>query len=278
MGHGEANGGWRVSQVESLLNMSRRDITRSCYADLKRGGAGILQPADGTWGRRNYSIEDIAWLYLVKLQHDQGYSLPEIAKRWIRRPVSARCASIWTPWQIAPPRLMRRRSKGGSVRACCVVRWRCAHVRFTTHSSAICGTASVTRRLKSGEACCGSLCRPSLRTVIPSSSTPKRPDRIRRILDEPGMDLAIELWAGPGAFERLRASRHRLVRRYRIHLIERNAGMTNENGLLAKLMRGKTFAIRKSVVFALIGGILIGRQRIVFPVVQPQRRSEVICV
>lgn len=49
MGHGEANGGWRVSQVESLLNMPRRDITRSCYADLKRGGAGILQPADGTW-------------------------------------------------------------------------------------------------------------------------------------------------------------------------------------------------------------------------------------
>ena len=159
MGHGEANGGWRVSQVESLLNMPRRDITRSCYADLKRGGAGILQPADGTWGRRNYSIEDIAWLYLVKLQHDQGYSLPEIA----------------TPWWIAPPRLMRRRSKGGSVRACCVVRWRCAHVRFKTHSSAICGTASVTRRLKSGEACCGSLCRPSLRTVISPSSTPKRP-------------------------------------------------------------------------------------------------------
>lgn len=55
--------------------------------------------------------------------------------------------------------------------------------------------------------------------------------------------------------------------------------MTNENGLLAKLMRGKTFAIRKSVVFALIGGHpdWIG-QRIVFPVVQPQRRSEVICV
>ena len=26
---------------------------------------------------------------------------------------------------------------------------------------------------------------------------------IRRILDEPGMDLAIELWAGPGAFDQL---------------------------------------------------------------------------
>lgn len=40
--------------------------------------------------------------------------------------------------------------------------------------------------------------------------------------------------------------------------------MTNENGLLAKLMRGKTFAIRKSVVFALIGGILIGSGSVLF--------------
>ena len=174
MGHGEANGGWRVSQVESLLNMSRRDITRSCYADLKRGGAGILQPADGTWGRRNYSIEDIAWLYLVKLQHDQGYSLPEIAKRMdTSAGVGALCEHLDAVADRAAEayeEAFERRE-----RACCVVRWRCAHVRFTTHSSAICGTASVTRRLKSGEACCGSLCRPSLRTVIPSSSTPKRP-------------------------------------------------------------------------------------------------------
>ena len=28
-------------------------------------------------------------------------------------------------------------------------------------------------------------------------------DRLHRMLDEPGIDLAIELWAGPGAFERL---------------------------------------------------------------------------
>lgn len=34
--------------------------------------------------------------------------------------------------------------------------------------------------------------------------------------------------------------------------------MANENGVLRKLMRGKTFAIRKSVVLALIGGILLG--------------------
>lgn len=60
MGQKSPKAGWRVSQVENLLNMSKRDITRSCYSDHKRGGAGILQSADGTWGRRNYSIEDIA--------------------------------------------------------------------------------------------------------------------------------------------------------------------------------------------------------------------------
>lgn len=81
MEQSSATGGWRVSQVSSLLDMPRRDITRSCYADRRRGGAGILQPDDGSWGRRSYSVEDIAWLYLVKLQHEAGYSLPEIAQR-----------------------------------------------------------------------------------------------------------------------------------------------------------------------------------------------------
>ena len=27
--------------------------------------------------------------------------------------------------------------------------------------------------------------------------------RLRQVLDEPGIDLAIDLWAGPGAYERL---------------------------------------------------------------------------
>ena len=81
MGRDSMAGGWRISQVVSLLDMPRRDITRSCYPDRKRGGAGILQTADGSWGRRSYSIEDMAWLYLVKLQHEEGFSLPEIARR-----------------------------------------------------------------------------------------------------------------------------------------------------------------------------------------------------
>lgn len=46
MGCSAPHSGWRVSQVESLLNMRKRDITRSCYGDRKRGDAGILKPAD----------------------------------------------------------------------------------------------------------------------------------------------------------------------------------------------------------------------------------------
>lgn len=39
---------------------------------------------------------------------------------------------------------------------------------------------------------------------------------------------------------------------------ERNVAMSMENGRWKKLLHGKTFAIRKSVVFALVGGLLMG--------------------
>ncbi len=40
--------------------------------------------------------------------------------------------------------------------------------------------------------------------------------------------------------------------------------MINENGLLGRLMRGKKFAIRKSVVFALVGGMMLGSGGVLF--------------
>ena len=54
-----------------------------------------------------------------------------------------------------------------------------------------------------------------LRFVIPRLMAPDAGDtsllqfgvhdcmRLRQVLDEPGIDLAIDLWAGPGAYERL---------------------------------------------------------------------------
>lgn len=97
MDHADQPPGWQISQVVELIDMPRRDITRSCYADRKRGGAGILQPLDGSWGRRNYSVEDIAWLYLVKLQHEAGYSLPEIAQRMDTSVGGTNSVPTWIP-------------------------------------------------------------------------------------------------------------------------------------------------------------------------------------
>lgn len=204
MGHGEANGGWRVSQVESLLNMPRRDITRSCYADHKRGGAGILQPADGTWGRRNYSIEDIAWLYLVKLQHDQGYSLPEIAKRMdTSAGVGALCEHLDAVADRAAEayeEAFERRERARVLRCALEVRT-CevqdaleCYLRNRIGDETLEIWRSVLRQLMP----------PFLADGYIPQFDAEEADRIRRILDEPGMDLAIELWAGPGAFERLR--------------------------------------------------------------------------
>lgn len=70
-------GEWKISQVEKLIGLPRRDIQRACYSG--RGGAAILQPADSSWGRRNYRIEDLAKLFVVKCHRRKGMSLVESA-------------------------------------------------------------------------------------------------------------------------------------------------------------------------------------------------------
>lgn len=64
---------WKISQVEKLIGLSRRDIQRACYKG--RGGVAILQPKDSSWGRRNYSLEDVATLFVVKCHKERGLSL-----------------------------------------------------------------------------------------------------------------------------------------------------------------------------------------------------------
>lgn len=75
-------GSWRISQVETLIGLPRRDIQRACYSG--RGGAAILEPEDGSWGKRAYSCEDVAKLFVVKRLRDQGMSLPEVKEHFQR--------------------------------------------------------------------------------------------------------------------------------------------------------------------------------------------------
>ena len=80
MKNAHAQGGWAISEVEHLTGLSRRDIQRCCYQG--KGGMGILEPQDSSWGRRSYSAADIATLYLVRLEKRSGMSLPEISKKF----------------------------------------------------------------------------------------------------------------------------------------------------------------------------------------------------
>ena len=68
--------GWKVSEVVELVGLSRRDIQRACYEG--KGGVGILSPQDSSWGRRTYSIDDLARLFLTSELRREGKSLPEV--------------------------------------------------------------------------------------------------------------------------------------------------------------------------------------------------------
>lgn len=48
MGGKASRNGWKISQVERLIELSRRDIQRSCYQG--QGGVAILSPKDSSRG------------------------------------------------------------------------------------------------------------------------------------------------------------------------------------------------------------------------------------
>lgn len=84
MNNAHEHGGWTISEVERLTGLPRRDIQRCCYSG--KGGLGIVKPQDSTWGRRTYSVDEIATLFVVHLEKQQGLSLPEIAEKLHKRP------------------------------------------------------------------------------------------------------------------------------------------------------------------------------------------------
>lgn len=78
MGEAGSQRAWQISQVQRLIGLPRRDIQRACYSGP--GGAGILQPAESSWGRRSYDLDDLAKLYLVARYRERGLTLNEIRR------------------------------------------------------------------------------------------------------------------------------------------------------------------------------------------------------
>lgn len=85
MNNAHEHGGWTILEVERLTGLPRRDIQRCCYSG--KGGLGIVKPQDSTWGRRTYSARDVATLFVVRLEKQQGLSLSEIGEKLRKRPV-----------------------------------------------------------------------------------------------------------------------------------------------------------------------------------------------
>ena len=71
----ELASGWKVSQVEALIDLPRRDIQRACYEGP--GGIGIVRPQNTSWGWRVYEVADVAKLFLLAQARRRSQTLEE---------------------------------------------------------------------------------------------------------------------------------------------------------------------------------------------------------
>ena len=188
MGEGDIAEGWKISQVERLIDLPRRDIQRACYAG--KGGAAILSPANSTWGRRLYSIDDLARLLLVKLYKNQGYSLPEIKEvlgektdgTETQRLLAVQAARLQeqleeTQLQLNRTQLLAKALSADEEEMLAELKARVRHEI----------AQSMFGQVDDAEVAVG-------KDDVLSTA-------LEHLLDTPGVDLAIDLWAGPGAYD-----------------------------------------------------------------------------
>lgn len=184
--------GWKISQVERLIDLPRRDIQRACYAG--QGGACILEPADSTWGKRFYSTDDIAKLMLVKLYKDQGYCLPEIRDLLIGSDGHINTKEELSIWKARlEEELLEVELKLNRVLALLAA--------LNSNDDHIKGSGEYLRQQLSRETFYmlkGML----FKTDVPHPG-PEALGTLARSLDKPSIDLAIDLWAGPGSYDRI---------------------------------------------------------------------------
>lgn len=193
MSERDAPQGWKISQVERLIDLPRRDIQRACYAG--QGGACILEPADSTWGKRFYSTDDIAKLMLVKLYKDQGYCLPEIRDLLIGPDGQTNAEKELSVWKARlEEELLEIELKLNRVLALLAALGSSEDDRIEAVSEHL--------RQRLPQETFDMLTDILFETVAPRP-TPEVLDALARGLNKPGIDLAIDLWAGPGSYDRI---------------------------------------------------------------------------
>lgn len=192
MDQGTVRGGWRISEVERLLGLGRRDIQRACYGG--HGGVAILDPADTAWGRRTYDARDLAQLFLVRQLRRRGLSLPEVKASFDESQAAGRTVEDMVAVQVARLREEAEEVAGQLLQAEALL-------------AAVGGDAGavegiVARHVRVQEA---------LDPDLPSGDDGGRvPSPLAVLLaapglvDGPGMALAMDLWLGPGSSEAVR--------------------------------------------------------------------------
>lgn len=184
--------GWRISEVERLIGLSRRDIQRSCYQG--KGGVGILNPTDSSWGRRLYSSEDLAKLFVVKQYKECGYSLPEVK-------VIFDNAEKDKGWQtllcLHLSRLREKSEETAEQLARAEALARAVGVLAPTDERDG-STLELASCLSRGLSPSSEETQAVIRTIV------ERRSGLLELLGAPGVDLAMELQLGPGASDYLR--------------------------------------------------------------------------
>ena len=198
----EQRQGWTISQVEGLIGLSRRDIQRCCYAG--KGGVDVLSCPSSTWGRRTYDKDDIARLFLVAQMKARGMSLPEA-----KRALDQASAEGRTDAELIRDHAARLTEKIEQLRSLLLG----ANALLAADAGGAVadgGEADAATKASLEEIISEHLPLDVLAGLLSNEDAVNAVDsealeNIAQELDDPGLALAIDLWAGAGATEQIRS-------------------------------------------------------------------------
>ena len=192
--------GWQITRVAALLDMGRRAIQRSCGKNASSGDLGIVSVDGSVPGRRLYGADELAQLHLVNCLNEDGMDLVSVGNAFEEARASGGLARLAQGRreldveraEAAAARLLRDRALAARDDAEELGRLIEREV-----------AAELVRHGAEGPFPAGWLV-PGLESAAHGNApTVPRRDGLLAALENPGLDLAIELLLGPGSYERV---------------------------------------------------------------------------